>query len=204
MRSASKWISILLVVAMLLSLCSCGGGSTANDTPADETPEVVTTTTTRKVVTTTAAPQSDWKIISGQDEFGDDDGNRLVCGIFDGTFSTSSFKNEDLKVVVFIDLSEPPVVCFRLWQYGQYQVTSIEYESAYIKLKNASGTVKTYDLIFNQNNDLFTRDTSLIDTIKNNEKLSVVITGVDILDQKDTYNFTLNNYGLADLLKQIS
>lgn len=103
-----KTLSLLLVIAMLLSMCACGASGDSTELSAQEVSTVEVEETPEEIIETTPetepepTPESTWSIVHSTDEFGDvtEDSIPLIAGVFEGSFSNTATSDSDLTVVV--------------------------------------------------------------------------------------------------------
>lgn len=188
-----KTIALLLALVMCLSLFACGGGKDAPETevPTEikqaptteatepstiETEESETTAETEALTETQNVESTDyWVIDNVVDDFGDSTGERVIKGLFTGTFSNTATSNSDLAVWVFYNPDEQ-VFYFRLLEYTDHQATYLDSDTITFKtktIKNSTeevdecplvGTAPNGDLILtssNQGNSFYTSATLL-------------------------------------------
>lgn len=112
-----------------------------------------------------ATEVSVWKYESLTDEFGDDNGERVITGIFDGKFSNSATNNSDAKLQIFYTEGAP---IFRIFNYGNQSVKGENFLR--FKVKDGNGNVNVLYLL---NNDGFFVPTEVPGTLG--------MTGIDSL-----------------------
>lgn len=89
--------------------------------------------------------ESVWSYESLTDEFGDENGERVITGIFDGNFSNSATDNSDAKLQIFYTEGAP---IFRIFNYGNQSVKGENFLR--FKVKDGEGNVNVLYLLNNE------------------------------------------------------
>lgn len=126
MKQFIKFTIALFLGVVALGFQSCGkSGKGASDTPKDE--EIVT-----------GAQKPVWNYESLTDEFGDDNGEKVISGLFDGSFSNSATDNSNAKLQV---LYSPGVPLFRVFNYNTQPVKGENFIRFKVKEKNGNVSI---------------------------------------------------------------
>lgn len=148
-----KLVPIILSIAMIFSLCSCGGNSTANETDESQAQEQ----TDASAQPDEEAPTNDnepteeetpiqepdlWDIYNYIDDFNQPTEDRYISNTtaLVGTFSNSATTDSLLYAYLAVDADKVGIV---LYEYGKYQVknNSSTYADTYnITMRTADGT----------------------------------------------------------------
>lgn len=156
-----KTILSILIVAMLFTLCSCGGNDTPTTTEQSKKEQSSETTTEAQVTESTTEKESSmWQIDYYVDEFNEatDEGYISNSTYFLGKFSNSATTDSNLLVEVLVDNTD---VNFFLYEYGRSLVknsSSYNDETYNIKMKTADGKVTTFTGTLACGNDRITID----------------------------------------------
>ena len=135
-----KLIPIILSLAMIFSLCSCGGNSTTQD---DESQSQVQTDDSAQTDEDTSSQDSSlWDISYYVDDFNQPTEDAYICSTtaFPGTFSNSA--TTDSLVYAHIAVDKDDISIF-LYEYGSNQVknsSSYNDDIYNIKMRTADGT----------------------------------------------------------------
>lgn len=145
-----KTLLIILTLAMLLSLCACGGGDANNDVgttpPKVEDNNTSGSSGSSGSTGTTEEKSALWETYYYVDDFNQPTNDYYVGNstYFLGTFSNSATTDSSLLVDIIVDTED---VTIFLYEYGSHQVknNSSYYDDTYnIKMRTANGTTYSF------------------------------------------------------------
>lgn len=161
-----RLLALILAAALAISLVACGGGggTVDNSVSSGEIEDTASTNTPSDGEDSATAPQVDtsttpdepinWCLIDKEDDFGDKTGQKVLLGLFTGSFRNTATLDSELKVAVgcyiktLITGSGSGRFYLNLFEYGDNRVTftSSEAENMSLRMK-IDNTEQEYALI---------------------------------------------------------
>lgn len=197
-----KIISVLLLIAMLITLCACN-----NDTPSVSEDDTTTQATDNSLSEseTTQTPeeetQEDWVIKNYVDEFNEPTYNKYVTTKYTltGTFSNTATNNSELKAKILVDSTK---ISIMLYEYGKNQVKSNSNDDYKITIKYGYKKVEISGMMNLDRIHIWgSSKQEMIDALSCGETVSFYIVNKE--RKTTTYLFSVESSNFADAYDEI-